>query len=87
MSKLKEDELLGELAHAFACSTISEQAYKQIVALIKKPEVTEEWYEEKAKKLRDESYYYRGKNNKYYSIALKKAKDLIRSFVEEIRGI
>jgi len=80
MSKLKEDELLGELAYAFACSTISEQAYKQIVALIKKPKVTEEWIEEKAKIVCDTIRLHP-------RLTMKTAKDFIRSLVEKIQGI
>jgi len=30
MSELSKEELLKELAYAYGCSTISEQAYKQI---------------------------------------------------------
>ena len=36
MSRLKEDELLEELAYAVGSSAISEQAYQEIVALITK---------------------------------------------------
>ena len=52
------------------------QAYRQIVVLIKKPQVTEEWIEEKAKELIDK-YLYRKEHLK-----LNKAKDFIRSLVE-----
>ena len=51
-----------------------ERAYRQIVALIRKPEITEEWIEEKAKELCEQNYVD------------DEAKDFIRSLIEEIRG-
>lgn len=66
MSKLNQGELLdifdgvfsfylGELGHEEDKVKI-EQAKKQIVALIKKPEVTEEWIEEKMKESINKSF-------------------------------
>jgi len=93
MSKLKEEELLEWFKkegsrYAFLQATHphlgyipterDKQAYKQIVALIKKPRVTEEWIEEKATEIYNLSYY---KSFKPRQIA-----DCIRSLVEEIVG-
>ena len=65
-----------------------DQAHTQIVALIKKPEVHQttsytiipgEWIEEKA---RDISHAF----NSIHRVGMEKAKDFIRSLVEEING-
>jgi len=82
MSKLKEEELLEELAYAYGCSIISKQAYQQTVALIQKPGVTEEWVEEKAKELREKTYIAEPMHG--YGLDLDIAKDFIRSFVEKM---
>jgi len=61
----------------------TEQTYLQIVALIKKPKVTEEWIEEKA--IRLESLVRRCfvQERDIYS----DCKDFIRSLVEEINRV
>ena len=89
---MKKDELLDYLRLAFGYEDDSEkfnQAYQQIVVLIKKPEAphgtlhllqkqnTEEWIEKKTKEFWDIPYY---------DCALQDVKDFIRSLVEEIAG-
>ena len=59
---------------------------KQIVALIKKPQVTEEWIESKAIELNYLSIYSSGRNQRAFAIGRAKAEDFIRSLVKEIRG-
>jgi len=88
MSKLTKEELLELFDEVFniAISSASSvfakelrQAFSQIREMIQKPEVTEEWIEEKAKELLSKSFYlgiYKDIN---------KAKDFIRSLVEEIK--
>ena len=54
MSKLSKEKLLKKLNKAFEylpLSIANGQAYQQIKELIQKPEVTEEWIEEKAEEL------------------------------------
>ena len=70
--ELGREELLEELAYAFACSTISKQTYRQIKALIQKPGVTEEWIEKKAGGIND---VWAGKITE---------KDFIRSLYEQM---
>lgn len=56
-----------------------QQALEEIAALIQKPRVTEKWLDEKAHDL----------HRMYHSLSMKefdRAKDFIRSLVEEIRG-
>lgn len=86
-NKYSEDELLRLLdAMHHLCETENwcyetEQTYLQIVALIKKPEVTEEWLEEKAIELNNEILLGAWRKD-YYIVC----KDFIRSLVEEIVG-
>jgi len=97
MSKLKEEELLKKLRNW--CMSLDkawpsfqldwtkrdQQAYKQIVELIKKPEVTEEWYKEKAKIFVGKIIYIpTNMDMQEYNIKVDIAKVFIRSLVEEI---
>lgn len=94
MSKLKEEELLGWLDKCWSLYKtsqdeweLSQQAYQQIREIIKKPEVTEEWIEEKAKEFLKMAYAItRTKPDiAEHRINLKFVKQsFIRSFVEEI---
>ena len=88
---MKKEELLSWLDQAHRYFTFEppgkdEQAYKEIVALIKK-EVTEEWIEEKAKIVT--ALFYRLTQHEPYlgnhRINLEQAKDFIRSLFEEIK--
>ena len=56
---------------------VDEQAYHQIVSLIKKPQVTEEWIEEKAREAMNMEYGVEG-------CGVYDWKDFIRSLVEEL---
>ena len=78
MSKLSEEELSEELAYAYGCSTISKQAYQQMEEMIKKLEITEEWYKERAEELIIKLDLIG------CPISVRKAREFIRSFVEEI---
>ena len=87
MSKLNQGELLSILTAVFSCylsecnyketATKYEEAHKQIKEMIQKPGVTEEWIEEKARRLHEKSFRI---------IEIDDAKGFIRSLVEEIRG-
>lgn len=58
--KLSKEELLKKLNKAFEylpLSIANGQAHRQIKEMIKKPEVTEEWIEEKATELYNLLYY------------------------------
>ena len=60
------------------------EAYCQIKALIQKPGVTEEWIEEKAKKMKEMvATLFRKTGTMNYPLG--RCKDFIRSLVEEIR--
>ena len=97
MSKLKEKELLKHLAHMFKCYEYNfinvdwkppeegVQAYKQIKEMIQKPGVTEEWIEEKAKELITMVANLYPHEGNPCVIPKSKAKDFIRSLVEEIK--
>ena len=85
MSELSQGELLSRLEEwrnvarqALANLWIEEdeQAYQQIRELVQKPEVTEEWIEEKANWLFKKSWV---------PISIDRAKDFIRSLIEEIK--
>ena len=89
--KLSEEELLEiariQLIGCQPCNgcerkkrCLLPQAYQQIEALINKPEVTEEWIEEKAKQI-----HLHVLDGQFHNEA--KRKDFIRSLVEEIRGM
>ena len=91
MSKLNQGELLdifdgvfsfylGELGHEEDKVKI-EQAKKQIVALIQKPQVTEEWIEEKANILYEKISELNQTLPTYSFLEI--SKDFIRSLVEE----
>ena len=80
MSKLSKEELLEWLEQAHKYFTFEppgkdKQAYQQIKELIQKPEVTEEWVEEKANWLFKKSWV---------PISIDRAKDFIRSLVEDV---
>ena len=82
MSKLNQEELLKELDWRWDVTykdgkriRLSQQAYQQIKEMIQKPEVTEEWIEEKANKWWAHPY----------NQELEDMKDFIRSLVEEIK--
>ena len=95
MSKLKEEELLEEFEYftknipkhitSDEHSPLNKhgRACEQIVALIKKPEVTEEWYEEKVKQINAVMVKLR---YVLYAEKMKRLKDFTRSFVKEILG-
>jgi len=93
MSKLKEKELLEwfkkessryailQVTHphlGYIPTERDKQAYKQIVELIKKQEVTEEFIKGKATEVYNLLYYK--------TFSLDQVTDFIRSLVEEIRG-
>ena len=92
MTELKEEELLEQLNNAFHNSNLwlkqegilegfikkKKQAFKQIAALIKKPEITEEWYGERARELIIKLDLIG------CPISIRKAREFIHSFVEEI---
>ena len=92
MSKLKEGELLEILRDIklFIKSERTgwwdekdEQSYQQIKEMIQKPEVAEDWIEEKAREIINKfmppmDY---GRKERFISIA----KDFIRKIVEEIK--
>lgn len=85
MSKLKKEELLEWFVNYINTRAIPLDHIKkleQIVALIKKPEVTEEWIEEKAKQIVEEIGYRI--EDEYLNVHLERVKDFIRKLVEEI---
>ena len=59
-------------------------AKKQIRELIQKPQVTEEWIEEKARELWEKGVLYRKDAENQAVISLGWAKDFIRSLVEGV---
>lgn len=89
MSKLKKEELLACLDEwmkyikkHLGIDSYSFKAYQQIYQIIqRKPEITEEWIEEKAKELNNEIILELNKGNPY-DIAI--YQNFIRSLVEEI---
>lgn len=88
MSELNQGELLAWLniwvRRWSMMSGKEKQAYQQIREMIQKPGVTEEWVEEKAKKLITMvSSLYPHEGNPCV-IPKNKAKDFIRSLVEKI---
>ena len=94
MSKLSKEEFLkhreqtmGHYAKAMMASDQLKQVYEQIKELIQKPEVTEEWIEEKAKKMSNIviSFNILGSGTNWMANPLERCKDFIRSLVEEIR--
>ena len=76
--------------HNYSCETgcphqpRCEQAYQQIREMIQKPEVTEEWIEEKAGELSEMSLYWDVDSKRTWNINKTEAKDFIRSLVEAI---
>lgn len=98
VKKLGEEELLEELRQIKICvqaweilnpkkvswSGKREQAYRQIKEMIQKPEVTEEWIEEKAREVHDK-FLAVPDDCDYKCTAMGIIKDFIRSLVEEIR--
>ena len=88
MTKLSKEELLSrlslwvsELKTSVGWDNIEEQAYQQIKELIQKPEVTEEWIEEKARAMYQTSIIF--PHNTPETIVYK-CKEFIRSLVEEV---
>ena len=96
MSKLKKEELLKHFAHMFKCYEYNfinvdwkppedgVQAYKQIKEMIQKPQVTEEWIEEKAKDLHHELFGELDEEDYIHGGEFLDIKQFIRSLVEEI---
>ena len=92
MSELSKDELLSILHVAFAYhapdgeAKKSNQAYNQIVALIKK-EVTEEWIEGKAIKMGKivVAFHAPGSSVRWMGNPHERCKDFIRSLIKEIK--
>ena len=89
MSKLSKEELLYWLSQARwyhppgdQKERKSNQAYQQIKEMIQKPEVTEEWVEEKANILYEKITELNPSLPTYSFLEI--AKDFIRSLVEEI---
>lgn len=95
MNKLNKEELLGKLDQWIRRARRDEapdniiwhidddSAYQDIVALIQKPEVTEEWKEEKAKDiLKLIGYKIHGE---YLNVHIGEAKDFISLIVKEIQ--
>jgi len=83
--KLKEEELIGILRRAGRLPGLRgwhKETVEQIVTLIQKPEVTEEWYEEKAIKLESLVRRCFVQERDIYS----DCKDFIRELVKEIQG-
>ena len=85
MKRLSQEDLLegieklvapARARQAMYYGSRNEQVHKQIKELIQKPQVTEEWIEEKAEELADISYYHQ--------VEGKQAKDFIRSLVEGV---
>lgn len=97
MSKLNQEELVEKLGGWIRRSRRDEtpdniiwhiddeSAHQDIVALIKKPEVTEEWIEEKAKELITMVANLYPYETNPGVIPKSKAKDFIRTFVKEIK--
>ena len=91
--KLSKKELLKEVKKIFdsyleklrdyPSGILVEQACDQIVALIKKPEVTEEWIGEKARELYRLQFRPEQIDRNLY---LSDCRNFIRSLVEEING-
>lgn len=82
MSKLKKEELLRELKTWFDNYPFSDkwhQAYQQIRETIQRPEVTEEWIEEKTKELHFWTDWEEG-------LTYEEVEKFIRSLVKEIQG-
>lgn len=82
MTKLKREELLEWLDKCWGIVRLSwddlelaDQAYEQIKKIIEKPQVTEEWFEEKASELYNLLYYETFNQGQ--------VKDFIRSLVKE----
>ena len=98
MSELSNDELLvyvrAEASQARIASThdkIGEKlwlkrakAFEQIVALINKPQVTEELIEKKADEMHDFVDYAQNQDGFTGKKYISKAKDFLRSFAEEV---
>jgi len=97
MSKLSEGEVLKQLnlfkeAYLLEACRIAniekeltpheKQAYQQMVEMIQKPEVTEEWYDEKANELNGEVLSLKPFS---WDTRIQKYRDFIRSLVKEIK--
>ena len=99
MTKLNQGELLEELRQIKICvqaweilnpKKVSwtgkrEQAYQQIKEMIQKPEITEEWIEEKAMGLITMVANLYPHEGSPCVIPKNKAKDFIRSLIEEVK--
>jgi len=93
MSKLSKDELIGILRRAGKLPGLRgwhEETVEQIVALIQKPQVTEEWIEGKAKEVWN-LWWYKA-SGKYIAdftgtirFDFQGVMNLIRSLVEKIK--
>ena len=89
MSKLKEEELLeklrkwkGQVAWSSCWEIGDKRAYRQIRKLIQKPQVTEEWIEQKAQ----EVMFIVDDETITWSRKILNVRNFIRSLVEEIWG-
>ncbi len=92
MNKYSESELLETLEHLKrdSCDLLqwndrNNQAYNQIVSLIKKPEVTEEWIEKKAFRLFARLLNINGAFLEAEGMR-SAIKDFIHSLMEDIHG-
>ena len=85
MSKLNKEELLNWLdLWSVREIPVQKQAYQQIKEMIQKPEVTEEWIEEKAKELITMVANLYPHETSPCVIPKSNAKDFIRSLVEKL---